>query len=102
MSISNIQCCEKVFAPFQIPFVLAFLSQLHVSDHQTHFSWTVHHLSMFSTFVDNGCHCGSLESQRLRNSFVTLFTLMDVSDFVSHLILTFFGPVHDVLLFEIF
>ncbi len=33
----------------------------------------VHHCSMFSPFVDNGSHCGSLESQSFRNGFITLF-----------------------------
>lgn len=37
-----------------------------------------------ASFVDNRCHCGSLESQRLGNIFITLSTLIDVSDFGSY------------------
>ncbi len=33
----------------------------------------VHHCSKFSPFVDNGSDCGSLESQSLRNGFITLY-----------------------------
>lgn len=44
-------------------------------------------------------HRDSLESQRLRNSFATLSRLIDVSDFVSLLLLNFFRSQHDVLLF---
>ena len=43
------------------------------------------------SFVDNGSHRCSLESQSLRNGFVTLFRLIDVNHFVSHLFLNFFG-----------
>lgn len=56
----------------------------------------------FSPFVDNGSHRGSLESQSLRNGFVTLSTLIDVSDFISHPFGKFFRWRHDVLLFRIF
>ena len=59
----------------------------------------VHHCSKFSPFVDNGSHCGSLESQSLRNGFVTFSRLIDVNDFVSHPFLNFFRLRHDVLLF---
>ena len=41
--------------------------------------------------MDNGSHWGSLESQSLRNGFVTLSRLIDVNDFVSHPFLNFFG-----------
>ncbi|KAL3976498.1 mitochondrial import inner membrane translocase subunit TIM8 [Sarotherodon galilaeus] len=47
----------------------------------------VHHCSILSVFVYNGSHHGSTESQSLKNGFVTLSTLPDVSDFVSQLIL---------------
>ena len=57
------------------------------------------HCSKFSPFVYNGSHCGSLESQSLRNGFVTLSRLIDVNDFVSHLFFNFFRLRHDVLLF---
>ncbi len=36
----------------------------------------VHHCSKFSPFVDNGSDRGSLESQSLRNGFITLFRLI--------------------------
>ncbi len=36
----------------------------------------VHHCYKFSPFVDNGSDCGSLESQRLRNGFITLSRLI--------------------------
>lgn len=35
----------------------------------------------------NGCHHGSLESQSLRNGFVTLSILMNINKFVFHLFL---------------
>ncbi len=38
----------------------------------------VHHCSKFSPFVDNGSDRGSLESQSLRNGFITLSRLMHV------------------------
>ena len=59
----------------------------------------VHHCSMFSPFVNNGSHWGSQESQSFRNGFAILSRLIDVSDFVSHQFLNFFGSGHDVLLF---
>lgn len=40
------------------------------------------HFVLFSPFVDNGSHCGSLESRSLRNSFVTLSRLIDANGFV--------------------
>ncbi len=49
----------------------------------------VHHCSMFSPFVDNGSHCGSLESQRFRNGFITFSRLIDLNYFLSHLFLAF-------------
>ncbi len=55
-----------------------------------HFSQHFFFVQQFSLFVDNGSHRGSLESQSLRNGFVTLSRLIDVNDFVSHLFLTFF------------
>ncbi len=39
----------------------------------------VHHCSMFSPFVDNGSHCGSLESQSFRNGFITFSRLIDLN-----------------------
>ncbi len=60
----------------------------------------VHHCSKFSPFVDNGSDRGSLESQSLRNGFITLSRLMHVNYFVSHLFLNFFRLQHDVLLFK--
>ncbi len=56
----------------------------------------VHHCSMFSPFVDNGSHCGSLESQSFRNGFITFSRLIDLNYFRSHLFLNFFGSQHDV------
>ncbi len=60
----------------------------------------VHHCSKFSPFVDNGSDRGSLESQSLRNDFITLSRLIHVEYFVSHLFLNFFRLRHDVLLFK--
>ncbi len=60
----------------------------------------VHHCSRFSPFVDNGSDRGSLESQSLRNGFITLSRLIHVNYFVSHLFLNFFRLWHDVLLFK--
>lgn len=45
----------------------------------------VHHRSKFSLFVDNGSHCGALQSQSLGNVFVTPSILTDVNDFLSQL-----------------
>ncbi len=61
---------------------------------------TVHHCSKFSPFVDNGSDRGSLESQNLRNVFITLSRLIHVNYFVSHVFLNFFRSWHDVLLFK--
>ncbi|MEQ2295040.1 hypothetical protein AMECASPLE_010026 [Ameca splendens] len=58
--------------------------------------------SIFSPFVDNGSHCGFLESQSLRNNFVILLKPKDVNDFVPHLFRIFFLLWHAVLLYEIF
>lgn len=44
----------------------------------------VHPSSVFSPFVHNSSHCGSLESQSLRDGFITLSRLIDVNDFASH------------------
>ncbi len=60
----------------------------------------VHHCSKFSLFVDNGSDHGSLESQSLRNGFITLSRLIHVNYFVSHLFLNFFRLRHDMLLFK--
>ncbi len=60
----------------------------------------VHHYSKFSPFVDNGSDRGSLESQSLRNDFITLSRLIHVNYFVSLLFLNFFRSRHDVLLFK--
>ncbi len=60
----------------------------------------VHHCYKFSPFVDNGSDHGSLESQSLRNGFITLSRLIDVNYYVSHLFLNFFRSRHDVLLFK--
>ncbi len=65
-------------------------------------SWKVHHCSMFSPFVNNVSHCGSLESQSFRNGFITFSRLIDLNYFLSHLFLNFFGSQHDVSLLRIF
>ncbi len=62
----------------------------------------VHHCSMFSPFVNNVSHCGSLESQSFRNGFITFSRLIDLNYFLSHLFLNFFGSQHDVSLLRIF
>lgn len=54
--------------------------------------------SEFSSFVDDGSHRDSLESESLRNDFETLSRLIDVNGFVSYLFLNFFRKQHDVLL----
>ncbi len=54
--------------------------------------WKVHHCSEFSPFVDNGSDHSSLESQSLRNGFITISRLIYVNYFVSH----FFRSWHDV------
>ncbi len=59
----------------------------------------VHRSSKISPLVDNGSDRGSLESQSLRNGFITLSRLIHVNYFVSHLFLDFFRSWHDVLLF---
>lgn len=41
--------------------------------------------TLFGLFVDNGSHCGSLDSQNLRNCFVILSRLKDISDFAVYL-----------------
>lgn len=46
----------------------------------------IHQCSMLSLFLDYSSNCGSLPSQ----SFVTLPTLIAVSDLVSHLLLNYF------------
>ncbi len=56
--------------------------------------------SKFSPCVDNVSDRGSLESQSLRNVFLTLSRLIHVNYFVSHLFLKFFRSWHDVLLFK--
>ncbi len=60
----------------------------------------IHHCYKFSPFVDNGSDSGSLESQSLRNGFITLSRLIQVNYFVSHLFLNFFRSQHAVLLFK--
>ncbi len=60
----------------------------------------VQHWSKFPPFVYNGSDRGSLESQSLRNGFITLSRLMQVIYLVSHLFLNFFRSRHDVLLFK--
>ncbi len=60
----------------------------------------VHHCYKFSPFVDNGSDHGSLESQSLRNGFITLSRLIHVNFFFSHLFLNFFRSLHDVLLLK--
>ncbi len=60
----------------------------------------VHHCSKFSLFVDNGSDRGPLESQSLRNGFITISRLIHVNYFVSHLFLNFFRLLHDVLLLK--
>lgn len=42
-----------------------------------------HHSSKFLPFVYNDSHCGSLDSQSLRNDFISLSRLIDINDFVS-------------------
>ncbi len=49
-----------------------------------------HHCYKFSPFVDNGSDRGLLESQSLRNGFITLSILIHVNYFVSHLFLNYF------------
>ncbi len=71
----------------------------------SNFGWpatpgTVHHCYKLSPFVDNGSDHGLLESQSLRNGFITLSRLIHVNYFVSHLFLNFFRSRHDVLLFK--
>ncbi len=56
--------------------------------------------SKFSPCVDNVSDRGSLESQSLRNVFLTLSRLIHVNYFVSHLFLKFFRSWHDVFLFK--
>ncbi len=58
------------------------------------------HWSKFSSFVDNSSDLGLLESQSLRNGFITLSRQIHVNYFVSHLFLNFFRSRHDVLLFK--
>ncbi len=53
-----------------------------------------------SKFVENGSDHGLLESQRLRNEFITLSRLIHANYFVSHLFLNFFRSRHDALLFK--
>ncbi len=60
----------------------------------------VHHCYKFSLFVDNGSYRGSLESQILRNGFITLSRRIHVNYFVSHMFLNFFRSWHNVLLFK--
>ncbi len=60
----------------------------------------LHHCSKFSLFVDNGSDRGPLESQSLRNGFITISRLIHVNYFVSHLFLNFFRLLHDVLLLK--
>ncbi len=60
----------------------------------------VHDCSKFSPFVKNGSDHGLLESQRLRNEFITLFRLKHANYFVSHLFLNFLRSRHDALLFK--
>ncbi len=60
----------------------------------------VHHCSKFSPFVDNGSDRGSLESQSLRNGFITLSRTIHVNYFVFHLFLNFFRSQHDVMHFS--
>lgn len=47
----------------------------------------VHHSSKFSPFVNNGSHHSLLEPQSLRNDFITLSRLIDISDFLCQLFL---------------
>lgn len=61
----------------------------------------VHRCSIFSPFVDNVSHFGSLESQIFRNDFRTFSRLMDLIYFFSHLFLNFFGSQHDDLFDDI-
>ncbi len=52
-------------------------------------------------FVDNGSDRDSLESQSLRNGFITLSRLIQVKYLVFHLFLNFYRLRHDVLLFTL-
>lgn len=47
----------------------------------------IHHCEKFSAFMDNGSHCGALESQPLKNGLVIIYILMD-NNCVSHLFRT--------------
>ncbi len=49
-------------------------------------------------FVDNGSERGSLESQSLRNGFITLSRLIHVNYFVSNLFFNLFRSQHGVFL----
>lgn len=60
------------------------------------------HCSKLYPFMENGSLCGLLESQRHRDGFARLSRLIDVSDFVSQLFLSFFNLWYVVLFFEIF
>lgn len=46
--------------------------------------------------------CVFLKFQSLTNDFLSIFRLLDVYDFVFHLLLRFFKLGHDVLLCKIF
>ncbi len=59
-----------------------------------------HHYYKFSPFVGNGSDSGFLESQSLRNGFITLSRLIHVNYFVYHLFLNFFRSWHELLLFK--
>ncbi len=61
---------------------------------------TVHCWSKFPPFVYNGSDRGSLESQSLRNGFITLSRLIHLNSLVSHLFLNFFRSRRDLLLFK--
>ncbi len=60
----------------------------------------VQHCSKFYPFVDNSSDHGSLESQSLRNSFITISRLIHINFVVSDLFLNSFRSRHDVLHFK--
>ncbi len=60
----------------------------------------VHHCSKFSPFVNNGSHCGSLESERFRNGFITFSRLIDLNYFLSRLFLKLFWISKGCVAFE--
>lgn len=78
----DVQSLDVVLGSFVISWMSHFLLTTPGRLHNTIYN--------FSPFLDNGSECGSLESQSLRNGFVTIPRLTDVNGFGSQLFLTFF------------